>query len=827
MTKLIIDTADQNRLPTQILNTALVKAVDPRSQDIDNGLADLLIAAGANVDCQQGKCFRLAAEGGSIRLLELLIKNMTDTTSLCAAVNESMKIKQPKVRRRFIAILLDHGVRGSDVDQALVDAFEEIPIDEALVRSFLEKADVNYHGGQALLTAVRCSSTKMVASIIDAAQTNKKSRLAALSILLEPGTNDRVSKLHLLLQAGIDQTSLDKALIQEISSGRNSDVISMLVDRKACCEYDGGKALELTITSLDIKLLEYLVATKPDRLILGKMIAVAMCNNDVGSRRMSIAILTRGGAKGSEISDALVQEVCSPHPDLRFVKNLVRYGASVDYREGEAIKFAVSKPLGIDFLRTLLTGTVALTLLPSLVRLVMAHKQDLRLPLLQVLLENGARGFEVDAALVAAVSEGAAAQATIDLLLQYEASVEFNNAEAIKIASSVGPPSILGCLLDRNPHPDFIPDALKLAMQARTRQPGSEIPLRLHLVQLLTRKRITNLGVLHSALIKAVQEMDHALVEQLIQSGGDPAFRDGASVVTAAEQYDVKTLGILAKSSLTATIYSNAFSAASQAPGRRHQEHETVVRIDDILLRRGAAGPAVDQTFLNALNTSHPLTFRFIHMILKYETPLDANFQDGKCLCICVRKGLIKIVDYLLIFRPKKETLRRAFMTIFESDASEENLIKLALRFFDHSKEVKGIYFEESDPLDNPLYQTLHRHGDKPNLLQILFDNGCRAESRFSWIFQPRIGAEGVSALLWFLCQGDKSVEGRTVKILLDRGGLLSTFTHMPSIARKLKNSYSRRKFPNIYFWQLSFDRSSLFITITHRFAASRSRCSL
>lgn len=772
MTKSIIDTVGQNGLPTSILNLALVKAVDSRYQDIDNSLADLLIAAGASVDCQQGKCFRLAAEGGSIRLLELLIKNMKEPVSLCAAVPMSIRIKEPKVRRRFMALLLDHGATGSDIDQALIDVLEEAFIDEDLVLSLIGKADVEYHGGKALLTAVQYSSSKIVASIIDTSQTDLKSRLAALSILLKPGINDRLAKVHLLLQAGIDQAGLDMALVQEINGERHPDVIKMLINRKASCEHDGGKALEIAIVSHDDKLLECLVASKPSHLILGNMLTIAMQNTNIISRRTSASIVLRGGANGSQINHALVQEVRDSQPDYQLIKLLLQHGAKVDHSDGEAIKYVVSKPLDIELLRILLTGKAALKILPSLVPLAMVHGENLRLPLLRVLFENGASGFEVDAALVAAVSEGAVAQPTIDLLLEHGASVNFQSAEAIKIIALAGPPSILECLLSRNPDSDHLPGALILAMQAPIWQSKPTVQLRLHLVQLLTRKPITEPEVVHAALIQAVQEMDHALVGYLLKIGGDPNFRSGTSVVTAAKQYDIKSLTILAKSSLTASIYSDAFSATAQDPDRKNQEHELVLKIDDVLLCGGATGAAVDQACLHALNSTHPLAIRFLRMVLAYKTRLNVNFQNGQILCISVKKGLFKVIEHLLLMGPKRKTLRRAFMSIFESDACEENLIRMAHTFFNYSKEAKHIYFEQHDILDDPLYQTLHRHGDKPDLLQALLDNGCRAESRFSWIFRPEIGAEETSALLWLLCQKDKSVESRTVRILLDRGGL-------------------------------------------------------
>lgn len=110
-------------------------------------------------------------------------------------------------------------------------------------------------------------------------------------------------------------------------------------------------------------------------------------------------------------------------------------------------------------------------------------------------------------------------------------------------------------------------------------------------------------------------------------------------------------------------------------------------------------------------------------------------------------------------------------MSIFESDAEEQILIDMARAFLACPYANPEIYFEQDELTNDALYQILHRHTDKPQLLQELFANGCRSDSRFPWVFNDSYGPEDTSALLWLLCQGDERIDVGLVDILPEHGG--------------------------------------------------------
>ena len=782
MTKSIIDTASTAGIPTALLDVALLKAIDIQSPNIELDYIDLVILAGADINCSGGKSFQTAAQRGSVELLELLVRNVPHFSSLSSAVPVAMRLVESDLRMKFMAILLDHGARGPAIDQALTEAIGEKPLDEDLVLKFAEKANVDYHQGQALCKAVKCAKTNIVASVIDLGHPNLRSRLAALPIVLDPATGERLSKLDLLLRAGIDQEGLDKALVQETNNESNTDIdiVKRLLSRGASYSYDGGKSLEYLIASGNNKVLKCLVSSRCDHHVLAKMLPLARRNKRRDSRYVSMALLLSGGAKGDQVSCELVHAICgSEECDPQLVKLLIDHGAKVDYAEGQAIKHVVSTLMKNEILELLLEGEGATMILSSLIPLAMDHAQQSRLQILQILLTKGAQGTTVNDALIDAVNQGPSAQLTIDMLLQYNASVDHRDGEAIKIAVAAGHPSILACLLQRNPNSEHLPEALQLAMQTTATQSSTNDLARFKSVRLLTRAGITKSEVIHRALTQAVREKDHTLVKHLIKSGGDPNFQTGRAVITATEQADIESLVILVRAKPSPSVFSAAFAARSTSVDRWQSKPESLLEIDKILLDGGATGPAVDQVFLAALKSMDPVCNQFIDMMFARPSLLNVNFDGGKGLCAAVKRASFELVKTLLKQTPDSRTLCSGFMAVFESNASEESLISMSQLFLERPGSRKQLYFGQDDPLTSPLYQTLHRHSEKPLLLQYLLDSGCPSDSRFLWEFNSAIGAEETSALLWLLCQAqeDQQTSMRAVEILVERGGWYSFFS--------------------------------------------------
>ena len=249
----ITDAASTAGIPTALLDIALMEAVDTQFPQIDLDYINLVVVAGADVNCLGGNSLQIAARRGSIELLELLVRSAPQPSSLTSAVPVAMRLLGAGLRMKFMVILLDHGAQGPAVDQALAEAIREEPLDENLVFKLLEKANVDHHQGQALCNAVRCA-TKKYRCICYRSWSSKP------SVTLCRSTNRTRAydwKQNSKVRSGTDQEGLDKALVQEIRNGSNSNVyiIKRLLDYGASCSYDDGKSLELAVISKNSQVL--------------------------------------------------------------------------------------------------------------------------------------------------------------------------------------------------------------------------------------------------------------------------------------------------------------------------------------------------------------------------------------------------------------------------------------------------------------------------------------------------------------------------------------------------------------------------------------------
>jgi ankyrin repeat protein len=673
MTKLIIDAAKPVGIPTPILDTALLKAVDSVPEPVDLDLVNLILNAGANVNCMYGRCLLLAMQRSCIELLELLVRHNPDPAFVSGAVTQLIQLKEPILRRKAATILLEHGAQASDVSKVLDDILDERGTDEELVHLLLTKADTSYRRGRLFYKVVVLLSPSIVSSILEFNKPDQTALVTALPALLDPRTRDRQAKLRSLLRAGTVQEALDNALIREIKNGATYDltVVKILLDHGASCDYNVGKALELAMSSKNVELFETLLGSKPDNRILTSVLPAAMDEVEIRLRYKFLSLLLQGGAQGDQVHRSLITEVNRLSScNLQVIRVLLKHGARVDYSSADAIKQVVSQPLHIDILKAFVQGNGAQNTLASLIPLAMSHEQGGRIQLLSVIFSGGASSAseaEINAALVQAVSEGPASQPSIGLLLENNASPDFENGRAIKVAAAYGYDQILERLLNHSHDPKHRTDALEVTMQENK----LNLPRRLSSVRLLTRAGVDLNTKIHNALIQAVQERDHALVQCLLDSHADPAFENGKSIIIASEQVDIKSLELLATANPHHDIYSNSFGVIANDQRMSSVNSQLLMKARKHLLQHGASGRSVDQMLLDHVTHlgEHRIDEEFVDLLL---TNADINYRGGQLLNRLVVLSPVTILSSVLESKqPNQTSLLAALPAVFVPDTKD------------------------------------------------------------------------------------------------------------------------------------------------------------
>jgi hypothetical protein len=458
MTKLIVDASYPVGIAMTVANDALVKAVKSPLNQPDLDLIELIISAGADVNCSNGKYFQVAAKAGNIRLLEILCGKAPHRSSLSLALRESMNLVLGPLRMDIVKLLLVGEVDRGVVADAIIRVLEDRSIDDQLVLLLLTKSDLQTQaqGSRALVLAVQRSSITVTSAIIQAVSKNQDILNVALPETLDYTLEGRRAKLDMILQAGVSQRSLDQALVVEIRNHTACDIsiVKSLLCYHASCNYDNGEALKIAVESQDLDICTLLINSCPDKGILGNVLITAIEKTDGDMKTKLTRLLLEGGAGRSQVSAALREEICNRSvPDMNIVRLLIHYGARVDVFDGAAVKHAITGSRSLPLLQELLTAKSAPNMLDSLIPATMTQDRTRRLAILDMLLSHGAHGPLGDDLLVWAISEGGAEKPIVDLLLQKAKALNLNhkNGKCLSEAARCASKDVLENLLVRKP----------------------------------------------------------------------------------------------------------------------------------------------------------------------------------------------------------------------------------------------------------------------------------------------------------------------------------------------------------------------------------------
>jgi hypothetical protein len=424
---------------------ALLAAVQESPVDVTM-LETLLRQGKADVNHGQGEAICHAVEYCELSILDVILRHsLPSPTVIGRAISRAIMLSSAHIDREAkIQRLLRKEKTQSSVDDALVmeieslstipEAERSLGVLEALLNA---KADPNIQRGKPLCLAVEMEDAKVLDLILKkdlTAQSLSRSLPIATGFQLP---SSRLSTSQKLLTKGVPADVVSRELTSAV---RRNDIelCKLLIYHRGSVDYQGGGAMKEASGASDIRIMQLLLASRPAKSTLITSFKALPTERDRMARLAKLELLLEAGLEGEVVDEAIVIATRITIPDLEVLSLLVRYGASVNHKKGEAMATAVSS-VSIDALKILLSGELSHATFQRAFHESWTLNRENRLSIITMLFEAGMLiTDQVNNALLEAVQdnkEHAADRPLIGLLLAKKASPLHKNAQCLFYAS--------------------------------------------------------------------------------------------------------------------------------------------------------------------------------------------------------------------------------------------------------------------------------------------------------------------------------------------------------------------------------------------------------
>ncbi|KAF7512128.1 hypothetical protein GJ744_002290 [Endocarpon pusillum] len=506
----------------------------------------LLLRKGADVNYLNGKAIEEALKLKDVAVLMLLCQEGQLTRqSLARLVPEGLNPQSydPAKARSLVKCSVNYP---EILSLALMNEVQAHGARQEMVELLLQcGASLDFNDGAVLRSAV-CSGDLETTRLLLSTKPGKSALSPAFKVAAElPERSKRYEMMRVLLQLGVSGIGQDEALVEESRAPAGDDLshVKLLIDHRASVNYQGGAALQEAIRARHVALLMLLLTKSPSVASLANAFSTARqasCSRD--QRLTMFDLLLQAGSTGIQLNQALIESARREPSDLDIPRLLLRYDASVDFLNGEAMEIAVQS--GSHPLLKLLVGSVheksSLEAAFLTARRTAFCSPRLRIDIFQCLLEAGLRGVQVNEALIEAAQRDATDLQLPLVLLSHQASVDFHSGRSLRIAVTAGNAALLKVLLARRPEKTSIELAFRRARQAQLSDQQ-----RIDIYKCLLKEGVKQDAV-NTALVEAVGTGSVDLVQLILLHGGNVNSADGNCFVVAATQEDAKIFKVLA-----------------------------------------------------------------------------------------------------------------------------------------------------------------------------------------------------------------------------------------------------------------------------------------
>ncbi|KAF8848433.1 putative ankyrin repeat protein [Acephala macrosclerotiorum] len=349
-------------IPTETVSDALIKAVNLG----DLELSQFLMDNGGSAEHQGGQAVCSAASAGNTEMLRLLVSSKPSLSTLFTGFGGAMSLTG-ELYRQILQILLEAGMRGEAVDDALVETVrhgdESLKMTELLCKN---GASIEYKEGEATAIAARSA----MLPTLDLLLAREPSQPVLRRAFIEASTStlsksERVHVIERLLKAGKQIDSHVTKILTTATMAVPSDrsMIKMLLAQGV---FDEGQAMVHATKSLDLRTLTMLVNSPKASTLVSTAFEAVLITNEVWQSATGLAVvklLLEKGASGPAVAEALyraVESLESTGAEIEtlaydFIKALLKNGADVNYQRGLSLQRATLQA-NIPLITKLLPG---------------------------------------------------------------------------------------------------------------------------------------------------------------------------------------------------------------------------------------------------------------------------------------------------------------------------------------------------------------------------------------------------------------------------------------------------------------------------------------
>ncbi|KAF2639347.1 hypothetical protein P280DRAFT_59376 [Massarina eburnea CBS 473.64] len=807
-------------------STVLQRAATTRRADS----VSLLASSGADqTTLDEG--LRAALNANDQPCVQELLRHGADLNKFPNALADAIRSND----QNFVLLLLraPKALRTEIISSCLPAAVQQKS--ELMISSLVgHGADPNFDSASALNMAIARREYRLAVALAAGPTPLTPSSLHGLldSAMKSPSAQELHRFLQLLFCCGLPPTNPRLAELLVAATKRNDTKMAhLLIVHGVSTDLNEAECLRNAIGHTNWRLTDEILGSSVSPAQASVALAVVPAETPRPERLHVITGLVSRGANGQSLQRWLVRAV--EDGDSALMDLLLNADKSIGSGDSRPLQAAAARK-DVRSLRTLLSSRPSSQSLAQVFPFISSgYTASERLEVVQLLLQHGATGTEVDQALVDAIAD-TSSQRDITLiteLIRHGANVNHDNGRAISLAVAQSDLPILRLLCDVKPSIKVTSAALPLTMNAN----GNRGPNSLPMIELLLAYGVDE-GPAEQTLLSAIQggpeniDIIHRLITADSRLLGS-AFQHTVSISKMQRKAPIL------KSLLAKGIPQDALDRALIVEtGRVITSNDTTVL--QLLIQHGASisyndgeafaigvasgnSPLVKILLSGKAKPSPSATTRaFLALFYDYST----NHRVGKSRsCVEIARDLLtrgvdqhaidsalctvldpvnreveanKLVGLLLqhhadvntadgicfTFAAKRDDFAlfeqllayspeftRLVPKLVDSELTEASLVKLLGLCFKHGCTSDDLD-TTSQHMKPTLVMALSKYPRGESLMRLLFTYGCNPNITVSETIDDSSGEEKMPALTWALAQPQKMISSSVILAMLDAG---------------------------------------------------------